>query len=89
MTNPCLSTLRNLGPRSIAMLDAIGIRTRADLAACGAIVAFIACRRAGLPATLNLLWALEGALTGRDWKRVAREDRLRLLTELELRGALP
>lgn len=71
------------------MLDAIGIRTCADLSACGAIDAFIACRRAGQPATLNLLWALEGALTGRDWKRIAREDRLRLLTELELRGALP
>ena len=71
------------------MLDAIGIRSPADLAACGAVDAFIACRRIGQPATLNLLWALEGALTDRDWRLVARVDKLRLLNELELRGALP
>lgn len=84
-----LSDLPNLGPRSVEMLEAIGIRTHAALAACGAIDAYIAIKDAGQPATLNLLWALEGALTDRDWRQVARDDKFRLLTELELRGALP
>lgn len=89
MSTQRLSDLRNFGPRSIAMLATIGIRTHAELAACGAIDTFIRLRQAGQPATLNMLWALEGALTDRDWKQVARDDRLHLLTELELRGALP
>lgn len=84
-----LPDLPNLGPRSVAMLEAIGILTHAELAAFGAIDAYIALKMAGQPATLNLLWALEGALTDRDWRQVARDDKLRLLTELELRGALP
>jgi DNA transformation protein len=84
-----LSDLRNFGPRSIAMLEAIGIRTHAELAARGAIETFVALRQAGQPATLNMLWALEGALTDRDWRQVAREDKLHLLTELELRGVRP
>lgn len=71
------------------MLKAIGIRTHADLAARGVIETFIALRQAGQPATLNMLWAMEGALTDRDWRQVAREDRLRLLSELELRGVRP
>ena len=84
-----LSDLPNLGPRSSAMLETIGIRTQAELAACGATDAFIALRLAGQPAALNPLWALEGALTGCDWRQVARDGRQRLLTELNSRGALP
>ena len=75
-----LSDLRNLGPRSIAMLETIGIRTHAELARYGAIDAFIALKNANQAATLNLLWALEGALTDRDWRQVARDDKLHFLT---------
>lgn len=34
-------------------------------------------------ASLNLLWALEGALSGRSWRQVAEQDRLSLLMALE------
>ncbi|HZW23799.1 TfoX/Sxy family protein [Noviherbaspirillum sp.] len=81
-----LSDLRNLGPKSAEMLAAAGIRTPDALAERGALDAFIALKQAGLPASLNLLWALEGALSDRDWRTVARDDKLRLLTELEARG---
>ena len=81
-----LSDLRNLGPKSEETLVAIGIRTPDELAASGAIDAFVALKQAGLPASLNMLWALEGALSDRDWRTVARDDKLRLLTELEARG---
>ena len=85
--------LRNLGPRSRDMLAAAGIRTIADLAARGAVRAWDDVRRAGQPASLNLLWALVGALEGRDWREVARHDRPDLLTQIEAlseaRKALP
>jgi DNA transformation protein len=71
------------------MLEAIGIRTHEELVARGAIETFIALRRSGQPATLNMLWALEGALTDRDWRQVARADKLHLLAELELAGMRP
>jgi DNA transformation protein len=61
-----LSDLRNLGPQSIAMLETTGIRTHAELAAYASIGAFIALKQAGEPVGLNMLWALEGALTDRD-----------------------
>ena len=81
-----LSDLRNLGPKSEEMLAAVHIRTPDDLTRAGAIAAFIALKQSGAAVSLNMLWALEGALNDRDWREVARDDKLRLLTELEARG---
>ncbi|WP_374515497.1 TfoX/Sxy family protein [Niveibacterium sp.] len=78
-----LDALRNLGPRSREMLAAAGIHSIADLSARGAVRAWDDVRRCGQPASLNLLWALVGALEGRDWRNVARHDRLELLTQIE------
>ena len=74
---------RNFGPKSIEMLSKAGISTEGQLAAMGTIAAFVAVRRAGYSPSLNFLWAIEGAISDRDWKVVAREDRLRLLILLE------
>ena len=70
----------------MSMLACVGIHTQAELAQRGAIGTFIALKRAEQPASLNMLWALEGALSDRHWRDVARDDRLRLLTELEAHG---
>jgi len=86
MTAQRLSELCNLGPRSEEMLAAIGIRTPNDLARRGSLDAFIALKQAGVSVSLNLLWAMEGALSDRDWRKVVLDDKLRLLTELEARG---
>ena len=75
--------LRNLGPASFAMLAAAGIHSREDLQARGAVSAFLAVRACGKPASLNLLWALEGALTDRDWREIAQAERMSLLIQLE------
>ena len=40
-------------------------------------------KAAGQNASLNLLWAMEGALTGQHWQLVARDERTRLLLELD------
>ncbi len=79
-----IGKLKNLGKRSQEMLAAAGIKTEDQLRAKGAAVALVAVKRAGCEPSLNLLWAIKGALTQRDWKEVARGDRLSLLTQVEI-----
>lgn len=81
-----LSEMRNLGPKSEDTLASIDIRTPAQLAMRGALDAFIALKQSGQPVSLNMLWAMEGALSDRDWLEVVRDDKLHLLNELEARG---
>jgi DNA transformation protein len=78
-----LRALPNLGPASERMLHAAGIHTPAALRALGAVPAFVAVRQAGQQPSLNLLWALEGALSDRDWKSVAQQERTALLMQLD------
>lgn len=66
------------------MLAAAGITTERQLRDKGSVAAFAAVKRAGCTPILNLLWAIEGALTDRDWKEVAKSDRLSLLTQVEM-----
>jgi DNA transformation protein len=65
------------------MLAAAGIHGRTDLKRLGSVQAYLRVKAAGQNASLNLLWALEGALTGQDWRVVAREERTRLLLALD------
>ncbi len=80
---PIAHHLPGLGPKSLAMLAAAGIHGRTDLERLGAVRAYLRGKAAGQNASLNLLWALEGALTGQDWRVVAHEERSRLLLELD------
>ena len=75
--------LRNLGPASWRMLARAGIVRAAQLNELGAARAYVTVERAGARPSLNLLWAIEGALTGRDWKAVAATERTRLLMQLD------
>ncbi len=77
------SSLRGLGPKSEEALRAAGITSVAELRALGSIAAYIKVKRCWSGASLNLLWALEGAITGLPWQTVAREHRLSLLLALE------
>lgn len=72
-----------LGPRSWAMLAAAGIHHRCDLERLGSVRAYLQVQAAGQNPSLNLLWALEGVLTGLDWRIVAREHRTSLLLALD------
>lgn len=78
-----LERLPNLGPRSAAMLAQAGIATVAPLRRLGAVGAFLRVRRIVPGASLNLLYALAGALDGSDWRVVKRTRRLELLLQLE------
>ena len=56
--------LQNIGPKSAAWLRQVGLRSLEDIAAVGAVGAFLKIKRAGFKPSLNLLYSLEGALIG-------------------------
>jgi DNA transformation protein len=78
-----LADLPNLGPKSQDMLAAVHIKTVAQLRKLGAVAAYARVKQQDPRASLNLLWALEGALTDLPWQVVAREHRTSLLLALE------
>jgi DNA transformation protein len=80
--------LRNVGPKSAAWLRQVGIRTQTDLQTHGAVASFIKVKRAGFRPSLNLLYALEGALLGCHWQQVPEARRAVLLSEAEAASAL-
>jgi DNA transformation protein len=63
--------LANLGPKSCAWLRAVGIETRADLERLGSIAAYRTVAARGFKVSLNLLYALEGALLDLRWDRLS------------------
>jgi DNA transformation protein and related proteins len=83
MSLQTVAELQGLGPKSQAMLAAAGIRSVAQLKRLGSVRAYARVKATGANASLNLLWAMEGALTGLPWQVVAREHRLSLLLALE------
>jgi DNA transformation protein len=75
--------LSGLGPKSQQTLKAAGIGSAAQLRTLGSVQAYAQVKAHSPRASLNLLWALEGALTGLHWQVVAREHRTSLLLALE------
>jgi DNA transformation protein and related proteins len=78
-----IAGLNGLGPKSAEMLASAGITSVDQLRALGAVAAYAKARASNPAASLNLLWALEAALTGQPWQKVAREARTSLLLALE------
>jgi hypothetical protein len=54
--------LRNLGARSEQMLAQIGVHSAQELRRRGPVRAFFELKSAGISSSLNMLWALAGAL---------------------------
>ena len=79
-----IARLPGLGPKSEQWLAEIGIFTAAQLLSTGAVRAYLMLEQGGATKpSLNFLYAMVGALEGRRWQDVAREDKARLLSELE------
>lgn len=78
-----LADLRNLGDKSREMLAKAGIKTAAQLKKLGAVRAYARTKAVCPKASLNLLWALEGALSDRAWQDVAESERASLLMALD------
>ena len=75
--------LRNIGPKSAAWLRQVGLRTEADLVAAGPVDAFMRVKRAGFKPSLNMLYALEGALQDCHWQDVPEARRAELVAAVE------
>ncbi len=84
-----LADLPNLGPKSQQMLSQAGITTVAQLRKIGSVAAYVRTKRSGAKVSLNLLWALEGAITGLPWQTVAREHRTSLRLHLRTINVTP
>jgi hypothetical protein len=80
--------LRNIGPKSMAWLRQTGVRTLEDLQAVGALAAYVRVKRAGFRPSLNLLYALEGAILDCHWQDIPDARRTQLVTEAEAAVAL-
>lgn len=78
-----MSKIRNVGPKSAAWLRQIGVRTTEDLARVGPIESFLKVKRAGFRPSLNLLYAMAGALADCHWADLPEERKQELLSTLE------
>ncbi|MFT4179403.1 MAG: TfoX/Sxy family protein [Thermomonas sp.] len=75
--------MRNIGPKSAAWLRQVGLRTLDDIAAIGAVEAYMKVRRAGFKCSMNLLFSLEGALQDCHWNELPEARRLELQQAVE------
>jgi DNA transformation protein len=80
--------LRNIGPKSMAWLRQTGVRTLDDLKAVGALAAYVRVKRAGFKPSLNLLYALEGAILDCHWQEIPEERRSVLILQADEAVAL-
>jgi len=78
-----VATMRNLGPVSSRWLAAAGIRTRADLQRLGPVLAYRLVKQRQPRASLNLLWALAGAIDDVDWRALSKARRKQLQDQLD------
>ena len=70
-----ISRLRNLGPASESVLAEAGITKADTLRRLGSVEAYARAVEAGAKPNLNLLFAIEGALTDRHWARLGGATR--------------
>lgn len=73
-----LAALRNLGPASASMLREAGITSPEALRDLGAVLAFKLVEHRHGGASINLLYALHGALLDRHWAELSLEERAAL-----------
>jgi hypothetical protein len=80
--------LRNIGPKSMAWLRQTGVRSLDDLKAVGALAAYVRVKRAGFRPSLNLLYALEGAILDCHWQDIPDARRSELVVAADAAVAL-
>ena len=75
--------IRNVGPKSAAWLRQVGVRTHDDLVRLGPVEAFMKVKRAGFRPSLNLLYALAGAIEDCHWADLPDERKKALVSAVE------
>ena len=82
------ASVKGLGPTSRLWLAAIGITTPEHLAAQDPFTVYARLKATQPGVSLNLLYALIGAVEDRDWREVARVDRTAILLRLQDMGLM-
>lgn len=75
--------MKNIGPKSSEWLRAVGINTLKDLKKAGAVEVYQMVKDKGFNVSLNLLWALEGAIQARPWFSFTNEEKKCLKQKLK------
>jgi DNA transformation protein len=83
MSDSELEILLNLGPKSTSWLAEIRVQTRQDLVEMGVVPAYCLVKAQGYPVSLNLLYALYGALHDIPWNKLPLEVKEQLQTEVQ------
>lgn len=83
-TSDELTKLKNIGPKSAVRLREAGIESREQIEDLGAVEVFRRLRQL-YPASLTMLWALQGALLDLPYNQIPAEIRAALLDELAQR----
>jgi DNA transformation protein and related proteins len=78
-----IEELPNLGAVSAEWLKQVGITTLAELTVLGSVQAYRRVQKLGVKPSLNLLYALEGAIRGSHWLEVKRDSKTELLAMLD------
>lgn len=81
--NSELLQMKNLGRTSTQWLHASGIHSAADLRRIGAAHAYHAVRTRGFPASMALMYAIEGALLDQHWCELSHEVKASLNEQLK------
>ncbi len=76
----------NLGPASTKMLANVGIYHTEQIRTLGALETYWRVKAITPNASLNLLWALAGAIENVHWTKISRTTRSTLLRELDARA---
>ena len=77
-STPKLTELPNIGPALARRLEAAGITSYRQLAACGSVKAFNKIKTDTGSGCTSMLYALEGAIQGIRWHDLPREIREKL-----------
>ena len=80
--------LKNLGPKSAEWLKMTGIDTLGDLEIIGALEAYVRIKHAGVNTSLNLLYALVGAIKNLHWTEIKNTQKHDLVLALDARSEI-
>ena len=75
--------MRNIGPTSAKWLADVGVETVDDLRRVGVVPTYAMIRSRRADVSLNLLWALEGALRDVDWRELSASIKAELRHEFD------
>jgi TfoX C-terminal domain len=78
-----ISKMRNLGPKSEAILAKIGVNSSVDLEHLGAVEAFKQLQISGEKVSLLMLYAMHGALTDQAWEMLPPDEKQALKLAVE------